>query len=137
MLNFSDKYRLEVMKSEWEFESKMDQLMEQSPAHKDYYGAVLESRKSAKNDELLPDLNSRFKVEYTARQGIKAACLASEGVDTISRVQLSTLKRLDRIQLFQHSSVEASTMALALLGQLRRLAWGAIGLLLYIAYRVS
>lgn len=137
MLSFSDKFRLEQMQEEWAFQAKMHELMDKSPAYKDYYSAALESRKSATSDEMRPDLNAKFEVGYTARQGIKAACLTREDVDTIARVQLSVLERLDRIQAFQYSNVEGTATALILLYKIRRLAWVAVGLLVYISYRLS
>lgn len=137
ILNVLDTFRLKTLEGEWAFESKMTELMEKSPAYKDYYGAALEAKKSAKQDELLPELNSRLEVEYTVRQGIRAACLAREDVETVARVQLSILERLDRIQLYQAHAMEKLDLKLERQRVASRFAWICTGLLIYIAWRLS
>jgi hypothetical protein len=137
---WTETYRTLRSQLEWDevnFETEMRQQMEKSHAHKDFYGAALAARQSAKADGILPILDFDGTTKLTGYQGVKAACMAREDIETVTAVQLSVLQRLDRIHLFQVTSLEASTATLALLGKIYRLAWIIVGLLVYLAYRLS
>lgn len=115
----------------------MTDLMEKSPAYKDYYGAALEARKSIIADGLIPELSEKYEVEYSLDQGIKAACLAREDSEASNRVQLRLLERLDHIYSFQLAMIERVNLTINKQQTATRLAWVCTALLAYIAIQLS
>ena len=98
------------------FEKQMQEAQKGSAANKDFFGAALTARRSARENEILPHRDESGEYRYTVQQGLKAACHAREDITATLMIQLVILKRLD---------------------YLRSLHWVCIALLAYIAYTVS
>jgi hypothetical protein len=126
------------------FEEKLRALMEKDSAHSDFYGAVLSARNSAKRDEDPETLGEDFEYKFTPNQVIQTTRLAREDIEAVKIIQLSTLKRLDRIHQFNVAGIQRLDNVVARLDNLatsarrnHRFTWVAMGLLLYIAIRLS
>jgi hypothetical protein len=122
---------------EADFESEMLQRMEESPARKEFYGAALEARRSAKKHGIRPYIDDHGARQLSVRQGIKAACLSREDIDTVTRTQLSLLERLDRLHVLERTTLEATSVLLKATARNRTLLWTVIWLLVYIAIKVT
>ena len=83
--------------NEARFFEQMQDAQKRNAAARDYYGAVMFSKRSAKQDDLLPYRYKDGEFTYTAQQGVKAAVHAREEVCTILQLQLPILQRLDSI----------------------------------------
>jgi hypothetical protein len=101
---------------EQQFEKDMDAAKKRNAADRDFFGAAQLARRSTKLDELLPIRNEYGDFEYTQQQAFKAACHGREDAAATLQLQRALLVRLDRN---------------------RTLLWLAIGLLAFIAYRLS
>jgi hypothetical protein len=95
---------------------QLEQAQKRSSADRDFYGAGLSAKRSAKNDDLHPTRDQDGELKYTIQQGLKAACYAREDVSATLQIQLPILQRLD---------------------QIKSLLWVCLGLLAYLAYKVS
>ena len=98
------------------FERQMEQAKAKNSADRDYFGAAQVAKRGSKADDLMPYRDEHGEFRYTVQQGLKASCHAREDVCAILVIQQSVLARLDRN---------------------RNLLWVAIGLLLYLAVRLS
>ena len=87
-----------------------------SAADRAFYEAARQAKEGVKTYGLLPAEVAPGEFKYSVQQGLKAACFAREDAASILLIQPAILRRLDA---------------------LKRLAWVAIGLLAYIAYRLS
>ena len=129
--------RSKLQSEELDFELDMQRRKEESPAHKDFYDAVLASRKSANVDGIRAVLDDDGVLRLSARQGIAAACSGREDIGTVMRLQLALLQRLDRLHLLERTTLECLPVLLQIGTRNRTLLWVIIWLLAYIAYRVS
>lgn len=77
---------------------RFKQLMRESPANFDFYGAVLEAKKGAELDEIIAYPSKNLEMKYTVQQGLRAACHGREDTATVMIVQLAILKRLDKAE---------------------------------------
>lgn len=98
------------------FERQMEKAKTKNGASRDFFGAAQMAKRGSKQDDLMPYRDENGELRYTVEQGLKAACHAREEVCAILILQQSVLVRLDRN---------------------RNLLWAAIGLLLYLAFRLS
>lgn len=87
-----------------------------SSADREFFEAGLAARRSVKEDGLMARRTENGDLRYSVQQGLRAACFAREDVAGSLILQRAILHRLDG---------------------LRKLAWLALGVLVYIAYRVS
>lgn len=119
------------------FDAEMLSLMQGSAAAKEFYGAKLAARRAALLEEIMPTLHSDFSLTSTARQGIKAACLAREDGAAVLQIQMDILNRLDRIRAVEAEFDQALTMVLADVRWLKRIACAILVVLFAIAVRLA
>jgi hypothetical protein len=98
------------------YNKSLEAAKKSNAADRDFAVACKLARDSAKNDGLFGVRDEWGEFHYTDHQGFKAACLGREDAAAALGALLAVLHRLD-----SH----------------RRLLWVAIGLLAYIAYRLS
>lgn len=90
--------------------------MKISSAHRDFFEATERARRGARDGGFFPHRDAEGDLVYSETQARAAACQSREDVAASMHIQLHLLQRLDRN---------------------RTLMWIAIGLLTYIAFRVS
>lgn len=109
-------WRAKYADAEAHAEKQLEQTASKNSVNRDFYGAVLAAKRSARHDGFYPESDEYGELHYTESQGIKAACHTREDVTAILIIQQSLLRRLETLYVL------GSTCVL-LLG--------------YIAYRVS
>lgn len=144
MTYLEDLFREGTKHHDAEFKERMTAQMEVSPAHKDYYGALLTAREQVIYDGLRLTYTTYAtpeacagEVQFTIAQGMKATCGTHEDVIAILQVQLPILSRLDlmlsrldQASLLHNATVDRLDLALGRIASLHRLVWVAIGLLI-------
>lgn len=98
------------------FHRQMEEAKKASAADRDFFSAAQAARLSVTDDDLLPRRDQYGEPRYTAKQAMRAACHTREDVIALVRVEHAVLRRLDRI---------------------KALLWVAVGLLIYIAYKLT
>lgn len=98
------------------FQKQMEEGKRRSSADHDFFDAAQRARAQVTSDELLPARTETGELKYRVSQGLKAACHTREDVIALTYIQRSQLVRLSRIQT---------------------LLYACVGLLLYIAFRVT
>jgi len=80
-----------------QFIKRMAMYERESAAAKTFFTAIVDARKTANSEGLRPYQLEGGGWNHNASQGAKAACLATEDASATLQIQLSILKRLDRI----------------------------------------
>lgn len=142
MDEFSEDSRIALGKLQREsdltaFEAHIATLMEKNPGNDVFYNSILEARRIMGDENLTPELDKNLVPTYSLRQGVTAAVRAREDAATITIIQATLLTSLAKIRQNQIDTFEVITAQLKISLSLRRLAWGAILLLSYIAIRLS